>query len=189
MEMISCKVNGKQAIGEAGRNLLAFLREDLRLTAVKNGCGSGACGTCTVLIDGKPQRSCITPLGKVGGRDILTVEGLSGREKEVYAYAFAEAGAVQCGFCIPGMVLSAKSLLDNDSFPDEDTIRKALRSNICRCTGYKKIIGAIKIAAGLFQEEEKKFYHEQTQTRTFGTHTNNSEISKNKFVKVRLVRG
>ncbi|MCL2127271.1 MAG: selenium-dependent xanthine dehydrogenase, partial [Treponema sp.] len=145
-------VNGRQVSGRAGQKLLDFLREDLRLTAVKNGCGSGACGACTVLADGKPIRSCITPLGKIEGKSIVTVEGLTEREKEVYAFAFAESGAVQCGFCIPGMVLSAKSLIDGCPNPGEGEIRKALRSNICRCTGYKKIVEAVQIAARLFRE-------------------------------------
>ena len=145
-------VNGKQVQGEARKKLLDFLRDDLRLTSVKNGCGSGACGACTVLADGKPIRSCVTPLGKVEGKNIITVEGLSDHEREVYAFAFAEAGAVQCGFCIPGMVLGAKALLDVDDNPDEEVIRKAIHPNLCRCTGYKKIVDAIKIAAGLFRE-------------------------------------
>ncbi|MCL1837540.1 MAG: selenium-dependent xanthine dehydrogenase [Treponema sp.] len=150
-ERVAFSVNGIQTEGGAERKLLDFLREDLRLTAVKNGCGTGACGACTVLADGKPLRSCVTTLGKVEGKQIVTVEGLSQREKDVYAFAFAEAGAVQCGFCIPGMVLSAKSLIDTDPNPAEEAIRKALRANICRCTGYKKIIEAVSIAAGLFR--------------------------------------
>ena len=145
-------VNGKRAEGNAAKKLLDFLREDLRLTAAKNGCGSGACGACTVLADGKAIRSCVTTLGKIAGKNISTVEGLSPREREVYDFAFAEAGAVQCGFCIPGMVLSAKALLDTNTDPDEETIRRAIRSNICRCTGYRKIIDAIQIAARLFRE-------------------------------------
>jgi selenium-dependent xanthine dehydrogenase len=145
-------VNGEPAEGTAGRKLLDFLREDLRLTGTKNGCGSGACGACTVLVDGKPVRSCVTPLSKIEGKRVVTIEGLSPREKEVYAFAFAEAGAVQCGFCIPGIVLSAKALLDADNNPTDEAIRKAIRSNICRCTGYKKIIDGIRIAAGFFMD-------------------------------------
>ncbi|MDR2739232.1 MAG: selenium-dependent xanthine dehydrogenase [Treponema sp.] len=147
-------VNGKEVSGMGGRKLLDFLREDLLLTAAKNGCGSGACGACTVLADGKPVRACVTPLSKLAGKRIVTVEGLTEREKEVYAFAFAEAGAVQCGFCIPGMVMSAKALLDVNRDPGETEIRGAIRSNICRCTGYVKIIDAIRIAARLFRENE-----------------------------------
>ncbi|MDR2258551.1 MAG: 2Fe-2S iron-sulfur cluster binding domain-containing protein, partial [Treponema sp.] len=146
-------VNGKEVRGGAGKKLLDFLREDLRLTAAKNGCGSGACGACTVLVDGKPVRSCVTPLSRIAGKRVVTVEGLSEREKAVYAFAFAEAGAVQCGFCIPAMVMSAKALLDLNRDPGEKDIRAAIRSNICRCTGYVKIIAAILIAARLFRED------------------------------------
>ena len=151
-DAVTITVNGIQVSGRAGKKLLDFLREDLRLTSVKNGCGSGACGACTVLADGKPVCSCVTTLGKAAGKKIVTVEGLCQREKDVYAFAFAEAGAVQCGFCIPGMVLRAKSLIDTDNNPDEGAIRKAIRPNICRCTGYAKIIEAIGIAAALFRE-------------------------------------
>ncbi|MDR0877269.1 MAG: molybdopterin-dependent oxidoreductase, partial [Treponema sp.] len=152
-ELIRFFVNGKEVQGSADKKLLNFLRDDLRLTAAKNGCGSGACGACTVLLDGKPVRSCVLTLGKCEGKKVVTLEGLNEREKEVYAFAFAEAGAVQCGFCIPGMVLSAKALLDVNNNPDETEIRKAIRSNICRCTGYVKIIDAIEIAARLFRED------------------------------------
>ena len=148
-EMTVFTVNGKPASGRPDKKLLDFLRDDLRLTGTKNGCGSGACGACTVLSDGKPIRSCITPLSKIEGRNIITIEGLGEREKKIYSYAFASAGAVQCGFCIPGIVLSAKALLDGNKNPNENEIRKAIRSNICRCTGYKKIVDAIMIAGGL----------------------------------------
>ena len=162
--MADFTVNGNPVNGRNDKKLLDFLREDLRLTGAKNGCGTGICGACTVLADGKPLRSCITPLEKLEGKNIVTVEGLSPREKEVYAFAFAEAGAVQCGFCIPGIVLSAKALLDKDRNPNEETIRKAIRSNICRCTGYKKIVEAIQIAAGLFRDnvsppKQKNSFH------------------------------
>jgi selenium-dependent xanthine dehydrogenase len=140
------------AASYAEKKLLDFLREDLRLTGTKNGCGSGACGACTVLADGKPVRSCVTSLQKVQDKQIVTIEGLTEREKEVYAFAFAEAGAVHCGFCTPGMVLSAKSLIDSGAELTDAAIRAALRSNICRCTGYKKIIEAVKIAAALFKD-------------------------------------
>ena len=145
-------VNGKQAKGRADAKLLDFLRHDLRLASVKNGCGSGACGACTVLADGKPVCSCVTALGTIAGKQIITAEGLTPREQGVYTFAFAEAGAVQCGFCIPGMVLRAKSLIDRNSSPDEEAIRGAIRPNICRCTGYAKMVEAVRIAAGLFRE-------------------------------------
>ena len=148
--LVSFWVNDRQAEGKADKKLLDFLRYDLRLTAAKNGCGTGACGACTILVDGKPQRSCITTLGKISGKRITTLEGLSPLEQDVYAYAFAKAGAVQCGFCIPGMVLAAKSIVDENTaagtLPPAAEIRKAIRNNICRCTGYKKIIDAVYLS-------------------------------------------
>ncbi|MDR1194602.1 MAG: selenium-dependent xanthine dehydrogenase [Peptococcaceae bacterium] len=149
--IISFSVNGELATGDGSGKLLDFLREDLRLTSVKNGCGQGACGACTVLVDGKAARACLFTLDKLAGKSVVTVEGLSEREKAVYAFAFAEAGAVQCGFCIPGMVISAKALLDQSPEPDLPAIKKALRGNICRCTGYVKIERAVLIAAELLR--------------------------------------
>ncbi|MDR2393747.1 MAG: selenium-dependent xanthine dehydrogenase [Treponema sp.] len=152
-EQIVLQVNGVPVRGPAHKKLLDFLREDLGLTATKNGCGSGACGACTVLVDGKPQRSCIPTLAKLAGKQVITLEGLSPREQEVYAFAFAETGAVQCGFCIPGMVMSAKALLDRNPDPDDEAIRKGIRANICRCTGYVKVQEGIRYAARLFREQ------------------------------------
>jgi selenium-dependent xanthine dehydrogenase len=131
--------------------LIDFLRDIMRLTGTKNGCGSGACGACTVIADGRTARACILRLDKLDGKKIITIEGLSEREREVYARAFAEAGAVQCGYCIPGMVMSAKCLLDNEADPSDDEIRRAIRPNICRCTGYSKIVDAIRLAAEMFR--------------------------------------
>ncbi len=150
--MATLCVNGRSVQGPDDKGLLSFLREDLRLTSVKDGCGSGACGACTVLIDGKASRSCNQALGKLEGKSILTVEGLNEREKAIFAYAFAECGAVQCGFCIPGMVISAKGLIDQNPEPQRADVKKALRGNICRCTGYVKIEDAILLAAQMLRE-------------------------------------
>ena len=135
-------VNGKTVTAEKNQKLLRFLRDELRLTSVKDGCSEGACGTCTVLIDGKPTKACVPQTDKLEGKNILTVEGLSDWEKKVYTWAFGEAGAVQCGFCIPGMVISAKALLDTNPDPSREEAAFAIRNNICRCTGYVKIIDA-----------------------------------------------
>ena len=145
-------VNGTPVTAPEGMKLMTYLRDTLRLTSVKDGCSEGACGTCTVLIDGKAQRACIPTTDRMEGKTIVTVEGLSDWEKRVYTYAFGEAGAVQCGFCIPGMVLCAKGLLDKNPDPTEDDIRLALKNNICRCTGYVKIIKAVQLAAEIFRE-------------------------------------
>ena len=108
--MATFVVNGRTVTAERNQKLLRFLRDELRLTSVKDGCSEGACGTCTVLVDGKATRACVMTTDKLEGRNVLTAEGLSDFEKEAYTYAFGEAGAVQCGFCIPGMVMAAKGL-------------------------------------------------------------------------------
>ena len=151
--MIKVLVNGKTYEVEKDKKLMRFLRDDLHLTSVKDGCSQGACGTCTVLVDGKTTRACIPMLSKVEGKEIVTVEGLSEREKEVYSYAFATAGAVQCGFCIPGMVMCAKGLIDKNPDPKRLEVVAAIRNNICRCTGYKKIIEGILLSAKIFRED------------------------------------
>ncbi|MDD3902649.1 MAG: selenium-dependent xanthine dehydrogenase [Sphaerochaeta sp.] len=134
------------------KSLLLFLREDLHLTSVKDGCSEGVCGSCTILVDGKKAKCCTQIISHFAGKHILTVEGLSEREKEVYTHTFSEAGAVQCGFCTPGMILSAKSLLDNNLNPTLAEVKQAIKGNICRCTGYKKIEEAILDAARYFRE-------------------------------------
>lgn len=150
--MFTVHVNGKDHQVEHDDKLMRFLRDDLRLTSVKDGCSQGACGTCTILVDGKAMRACIPMLSKMEGKSIVTVEGLSDREKEVYTYAFAKAGAVQCGFCIPGMVMCAKGLIDVNPDPARLEVIAAIRNNICRCTGYKKIIDAILLSAKILRE-------------------------------------
>ena len=150
--MATFTVNGNRATVSENQKLLRYLRDVLHLTSVKDGCSEGACGSCTVLIDGKPARACIQQTDRLEGKSVLTVEGLSAFEKEVYAYAFGEAGAVQCGFCIPGMVLSAKGLFAVNPDPSEAEIAYALRNNICRCTGYVKIIKAVRLAAQCLRE-------------------------------------
>lgn len=147
-------LNGKKVEAIEDKNLLEYLREDARLTSVKNGCAEGACGACMVLIDGKAMRACLYTLSKLSGKEVLTVEGLTSFEKEAYAFAFGKAGAVQCGFCIPGMVISAKGLIDKTPNPTEEQIREALKGNICRCTGYVKIVEAIILTAEIIRKGE-----------------------------------
>ena len=152
--MATFTVNGKTVTVEKNRKLLRFLRDELHLTSVKDGCSEGACGTCTVLIDGKATRACVPQTDKLEGKSVLTVEGLSAWEKEVYTFAFGEAGAVQCGFCIPGMILSAKALLDKNPDPTRAEAAAAIRGNVCRCTGYVKILDGILLAAKILREGE-----------------------------------
>lgn len=132
-----------------GRRLLDVLRNDLGLKGTKEGCGEGECGACTVLLDGEPVVSCLIPAGQVpDGARILTVEGLEKTEGgRVLQAAYIERGAAQCGFCIPGMLMASYALLSSNPRPDDRTIREAHAGNLCRCTGYEKIIEAVKLAA------------------------------------------
>ena len=130
---------------------MRFLRDEMHLTSVKDGCSQGACGACTVLIDGETCKACVLQTDRLEGRSIITVDGLSKWESEVYTYAYGEAGAVQCGFCIPGMIMCTKGLLDRNPDPTEEEIKYALRNNYCRCTGYVKIIAAVKLAAKIMR--------------------------------------
>lgn len=150
--MFQFTVNGKQVQTEKDQKLLPFLREELGLTSVKNGCAQGACGTCTILVDGKATRACILSTARAVGKSIVTCEGLSPREAAVYAYAFTVCGAVQCGFCTPGMVMAAKGLIDQNPEPSPAEAQKALRGNLCRCTGYVKILDAVLLAARMLRE-------------------------------------
>jgi len=135
----------------ADKNLLEFLREDARLVSVKNGCAEGTCGSCTVLIDGRAWRACKLKVSKLKGKNVTTVEGLSEREKEVFSWAFGKVGAVQCGVCIPGIVMGAKALLDRTPEPSVAEVKDAIENNLCRCTGYVKIEQAIHLAAKAFR--------------------------------------
>ena len=150
--MAAFVVNGTPVTVEKNQKLIRYLRDELHLTSVKDGCSEGACGTCHVLIDGKPTKACIPQTDKLEGKHIVTVEGLSDFEKEAFTYAFGEAGAVQCGFCIPGMVISAKGLIDQNPDPTREEAAFAIRNNICRCTGYVKIIDGILLAAKILRE-------------------------------------
>jgi carbon-monoxide dehydrogenase small subunit len=134
---------------ELEMSLLDYLRERLELTGTKNGCGTGACGACTVLVDGIARRSCITKVAKVAGCQITTIEGLEGRDGSLHPVqqSFVDAGAIQCGFCTPAMVLSAVSLLNKNPHPSREEIRKGINTNLCRCTGYQQIVDAVEAAA------------------------------------------
>lgn len=148
--IITLTVNGEpvEAAVDTNRTLLQFLREDLHLTGAKHGCGLGDCGACTVIMDGKAVNSCLVLAVQADGREILTIEGLE-RDGELHPIqkAFVEQGAIQCGFCTPGMILSAKALLEENPLPTEKEIRTAISGNLCRCTGYQKIVEAIDAAA------------------------------------------
>lgn len=150
--MYTFYVNGQKVTTSKKQSLLRFLRDEMHLTSVKDGCSQGACGACTVIIEGETYKSCVPSTDMLEGKHVITVEGLSDWESKVYTYAYGEAGAVQCGFCIPGMVMCTKALLDKNLDPTEEEIRYALRNNYCRCTGYVKIIEAVKLAAKIRRE-------------------------------------
>jgi carbon-monoxide dehydrogenase small subunit len=149
---ITLRINGEVHVLEhvpVGRTLTQLIRDDVGLTGTKEGCGEGDCGACTVLLEGKPVNSCLVLAAEADGKEVLTVEGLS-REWELHPVqqAFIEEGAIQCGFCIPGMLLTAKALLDENPSPTEAEIRAGIAGNLCRCTGYVRIVKAIQNAAG-----------------------------------------
>ncbi len=154
---ISFILNGERLTAQLDtRELLVdFLRNTLHLTGTKVGCGIGECGACTVLVDGVPVNACLALAVSVDGASLTTIEGLKGEEAEVLQRAFIEEGAVQCGYCTPGMLLSAKAVLDGNRHPSEREVREAVSGNLCRCTGYERIVRAVLRAAGDLEEREE----------------------------------
>lgn len=148
--LINLKINGEtyEVLIKPNTTLLELLRDDIGLTGTKKGCDTGECGACTVLLGGKPVNACLVLALDANRRDVLTIEGLSkNNQLHPIQEAFIKEGAVQCGFCSPGMIVSAKALLDETPFPKEEEVRKAIAGNLCRCTGYAKIVKAILAAA------------------------------------------
>lgn len=150
MPLYSFTLNGEkvQCQGEANQTLLDILRDNFNLTGAKEGCGKGECGACTVIMDGEAVNSCLILAGQAEGKEIVTVEGLSKADGlDALQQAFIEEGAVQCGYCTPGMLMSSKALLMKNPHPTDHEIRRAIAGNLCRCTGYAKIVQAVKKAA------------------------------------------
>ncbi len=149
--LITMMVNGErvEVAVEPNAMLLHVLRDVLGLTGAKDACGRGECGCCTVILEGKAVNSCILPIMKAAGKDVRTIEGLAAEGGKLHSIqeAFIEQGAIQCGFCTPGMVLSAKALLDENPHPTQHEVKTALSGNLCRCTGYTKIVDAVLAAA------------------------------------------
>ena len=148
-KLVTLEINGKhcELAVEPSQTLLQILRKELRLVGAKRGCDSGGCGCCTVHVDGKSVYSCMVFAGSLDNRKVTTIEGLGqGSELDPLQTAFIEEGAVQCGYCTCGMIMSAKEFLATEDSPDEQQIRNAIAGNLCRCTGYHKIVEAIKVA-------------------------------------------
>ena len=147
---IDLTINGKKRKVETttSTRLLDLLRDDLHLTGTKEGCGKGECGACTVIMNGELITSCLVLAPQADGAVITTIEGIgSGDHLDLIQEAFIETGAVQCGFCTPGIILAAKKLLEENSYPDEEEIKRGISGNLCRCTGYQKIFDAVRLAA------------------------------------------
>lgn len=158
MKKMSLKVNGEQVNIEIDENLrlIDLLRDELGLVGTKEGCGEGECGACTIIMDGETVNSCMVMAFQAEGSEITTIEGLEkDGELDPVQKAYMEVGAVQCGFCIPGMVISTKALLDKNINPSEEEVREGLSGNLCRCTGYSKMMEATKIAKKYMEEEAK----------------------------------
>ena len=155
---ISFFLNGRevQVAVNSHHRLIDVLRDQLEQTGTKEGCGEGECGACTVIIDGQAVNSCLYPALEVEGKSVTTIEGLRGPKNElsVIQQSFVEHGAIQCGFCTPGMIMSAKALIDSNSDPSEEEIREVLQGNLCRCTGYVQIVEAVKKAAARLKEKQ-----------------------------------
>ena len=148
-------INGRDYVTSENKSILRYLRDDLHLTSVKDGCSEGACGTCTIIVDNRAVKSCVLTTKLAQGHDIVTIEGLTEREQEAFVYAFGAAGAVQCGFCIPGMVMAGAALCRRTPDPTDLEISQAIKGNVCRCTGYKRILVGIKRAAAILRGDEQ----------------------------------
>lgn len=157
-KVINVKVNGQNYIKEVtcNKTLVDFLRDDLNLIGTKKGCDNGDCGSCTVLLNGKSVYSCLMLAVEADGSELLSIEGMSsGEDLHPIQRAFVETGAIQCGFCTPGMIMAAKALLDRNPLPSEEEIRKAIVGHLCRCTGYEQIVKAIQRAAFELQPRKR----------------------------------
>ena len=148
---LTITINGQKHTLRIDPNLrlLDLLRDELRLTGTKEGCGIGECGACTVILDGRAVNACLILAGQCNGREVVTIEGLTGKDElHPLQQSFIDHGAVQCGFCTPGMIMSAAALLDQNPTPTEEDIREAISGNLCRCTGYTQIVEAIQAVVG-----------------------------------------
>ena len=139
-------INGRDYVTSENKSILRYLRDDLHLTSVKDGCSEGACGTCTIIVDNRAVKSCVLTTKLAQGHDIVTIEGLTEREQEAFVYAFGAAGAVQCGFCTPGIIMSAVEIVGSGKQYTREELRKLISGHLCRCTGYQNILNAVERA-------------------------------------------
>lgn len=146
-------INGEEHVTSENKSILRYLRDDLLLTSVKDGCSEGACGTCTIIVDDQAVKACVLTTKLAQGHKITTIEGLTREEQEAFVYAFGKAGAVQCGFCIPGIIMSAVEMLNTGKTYTRDEIRKNLSGHLCRCTGYQNVIDGVEKAIEIVHNE------------------------------------
>ena len=158
MVRVSLNINGKiyERIIDQDMRLIDFIREEAKLKGTKEGCGEGECGACTVIINGHTMNSCLLFASSMEGKKIITIEGIGGQELHPLQQAFIEVGASQCGYCTPGMILSAKALLDENLQASEGSIREAISGNLCRCTGYEKIVQGVLMAQDKIRNSKKQ---------------------------------
>lgn len=158
MVKVSLNINDKiyEKVIDPEMRLVDFIRDEARLKGTKEGCGEGECGACTVIINGKTMNSCLLLAVSMEGKEIITIEGVAAKELHPLQQSFMEVGAVQCGYCTPGMILSAKALLDENLQASEEDIREAISGNLCRCTGYEKIVEGVLTAQQMLQNQDSQ---------------------------------
>lgn len=158
MVKVSLNINDKiyEKVIDPEMRLVDFIRDEARLKGTKEGCGEGECGACTVIVNGKTMNSCLLLAVSMEGKEIITIEGVAAKELHPLQQAFMEVGAVQCGYCTPGMILSAKALLDENLQASEEDIRDAISGNLCRCTGYEKIVEGVLTAQQMLQNQDSQ---------------------------------